>query len=105
MRIAFIVTSFPSLSATFILDQITALLDRGHDVTIYADRPGRDDVIHPEVAQYGLLHRSRIGAMPRNLVWRALKGTAGLAAHSRTSDTRRHPRPLRSKRAQGRLSP
>ena len=36
MRIGFIVTRFPSISQTFILNQITGLLDRGHDVTIYA---------------------------------------------------------------------
>ena len=34
MKIAIITTSFPSLSETFVLDQITGLLDLGHDVHI-----------------------------------------------------------------------
>jgi colanic acid/amylovoran biosynthesis glycosyltransferase len=36
MKIGFIVSSFPSLSQTFILNQITGLLDLGHDVEIFA---------------------------------------------------------------------
>ena len=37
MKIAFIVTFFPALSETFILNQITGLIERGHEVDIYAD--------------------------------------------------------------------
>ncbi len=36
MKIAFIVGGFPSISETFILNQITGLIDRGHDVEIFA---------------------------------------------------------------------
>ena len=36
MKIAFIVSGFPTLSETFILNQITGLLDLGHDVEIFA---------------------------------------------------------------------
>ncbi|MEN9519388.1 MAG: hypothetical protein RLZZ381_1976, partial [Cyanobacteriota bacterium] len=35
MRIAFLVDQFPSLSETFILNQITGLIDRGHEIDIY----------------------------------------------------------------------
>jgi hypothetical protein len=35
MKIAFIVGTFPSLSETFILNQITGLIDRGHEVHIH----------------------------------------------------------------------
>ena len=35
MRIAFLVNNFPMLSETFVLNQITGLLDRGHEVDIY----------------------------------------------------------------------
>ena len=34
MKIAFIVGKFPVLSQTFILNQITGLIDRGHEVDI-----------------------------------------------------------------------
>jgi colanic acid/amylovoran biosynthesis glycosyltransferase len=42
VRVAFILREFPSVSETFVLDQITGLLDRGHEVEIFAERPGRD---------------------------------------------------------------
>jgi colanic acid/amylovoran biosynthesis glycosyltransferase len=37
MRVAVLVTEFPSVSETFILNQITGLIDRGHEVGIFAD--------------------------------------------------------------------
>ena len=36
MKIAFIVNEFPSLSETFVLNQIVGLVEAGHDVHIYA---------------------------------------------------------------------
>jgi colanic acid/amylovoran biosynthesis glycosyltransferase len=59
MKIAFVVGTFPALSETFILNQITGLLDRGHDVEIYATGPRDDDPkVHPDVDRYGLLGRT-----------------------------------------------
>jgi colanic acid/amylovoran biosynthesis glycosyltransferase len=53
LKIAFIVTTFPGLSQTFILNQITGLLDLGHDVEIFAGR--RDSKVHPCVEKYQLM--------------------------------------------------
>jgi colanic acid/amylovoran biosynthesis glycosyltransferase len=58
MKVAFIVTEFPSLSQTFILNQITGLLDRGHDVTIYARIHRNYPVMHADVEKYHLLDRT-----------------------------------------------
>jgi colanic acid/amylovoran biosynthesis glycosyltransferase len=58
MRIAFIVGRFPSMSQTFVLRQITGLLDRGHDVEIFAHGPGKDSIVHHDVEKYGLLKRT-----------------------------------------------
>jgi len=58
MRIAFLVVSFPNLTETFILNQITGLLDRGHEIDIYALRKGKRDKLHPEVKDYHLLKRT-----------------------------------------------
>src|SRR5215218_4380675 len=59
MRIAFFVGSFPLVSETFILRQITGLMDLGHDVDIFAERKSDSEgPIHPEVHQYGLLART-----------------------------------------------
>ena len=58
------VGEFPSLSETFILDQVTALIDRGHDVTIFAERVSCDAVAHPAVAQYDLPAHTRYERLP-----------------------------------------
>ena len=59
MRVAFFVGAFPVVSETFILRQITGLIDRGHEVDIYAERePDVDSPVHPEVASYGLMSRT-----------------------------------------------
>jgi colanic acid/amylovoran biosynthesis glycosyltransferase len=62
VRVAFLVSFFPNLSETFILDQVTGLIDRGCDVDIYADLPVNDTVAHPEVDTY--LLQERIHELP-----------------------------------------
>ena len=74
MRIAFFIDQFPSLSETFILNQITGLIDRGHEVDIYCDRAGNTEQIHPDVTKYQLLKRVYYTPVPGNLVWRCFKG-------------------------------
>ena len=54
MRIAFFVNKFPSTSETFILNQITGLLDKGHTVDIYAHYRNRKTKIHPVIKEYKL---------------------------------------------------
>lgn len=66
LRIAMFVGSFPVVSETFILRQITGLLDRGHEVDIYADaRPDADSPSQPEVATHRLMDRTTYMDMPR----------------------------------------
>src|SRR5688572_25457200 len=56
MRIAFFADGFPLISETFILRQITGLIDLGHKVDIYAERmPEEGTPIHPAVKDYRLL--------------------------------------------------
>jgi len=47
MKIAFIVSGFPTLSETFILNQITGLLDLGYEVEIFAKTNPRDKKFIP----------------------------------------------------------
>lgn len=42
MRVAMVVSVFPTLSETFILDQIDGLLARGHEVSVFGRMPARD---------------------------------------------------------------
>jgi colanic acid/amylovoran biosynthesis glycosyltransferase len=79
MKIAFIVGGFPVLSQTFILRQITGLLDRGHDVEIFAHSSGKDSLVHRDVEKYALLNRTRYlgsNALPANGIARVAKRAA-----------------------------
>ncbi len=70
MKIAVFTTEFPALSETFVLNQVTGLLDRGHDVTVFSDRPRNDGLVHPDFQRYALISRSRYPHMPRNRLLR-----------------------------------
>jgi colanic acid/amylovoran biosynthesis glycosyltransferase len=85
MKVAIFVLEFPSLNETFILDHITGLIDRGHDVHIYATAPENLPKVHEDVNTYDVLRRtiyrdSAKFTMPRQKSLRALKGSALLAA-------------------------
>ena len=58
MKIAFLVGKFPSMSETFILNQITSLIDRGHQVDIYAEDPGSLTKTHQDVYKYQLFENT-----------------------------------------------
>jgi colanic acid/amylovoran biosynthesis glycosyltransferase len=58
------VGTFPLVSETFVVRQITGLLDAGHHVDIFADFRGPEGPVHPEVGQYGLLRRTLFMDMP-----------------------------------------
>lgn len=74
MKIAFIIEEFPKLSETFILNQITGLLDRGHEVDIYAVIPKNSSKLHPDVDKYNLIERTYYYAsMPNNRFLHVLK--------------------------------
>ena len=75
MRIAFLVNDFPRLSETFILNQVTGLLDRGHNVDIFTDHIEDWSMVHPDVNRYQLWERTyAMQTIPQNYFWRILKG-------------------------------
>lgn len=105
MRVLFFLEEFPSLSETFILAQITGVLDRGQDVQIFAGSRGDEALVHPDVERYGLLGRTSYpirlggrGAIGRlsgvSEAWRRL----GPAATARTLDVLRFGRDAASLR-------
>ena len=86
MKIAFLVTHFPRLSETFVLNQITGLIMRGHEVDIYADEPSDDPKIHEDVEKYQLLKRTfyygeAIKNIPDNKIVRLMRGVVLLVTH------------------------
>lgn len=94
MRIAFIVNRFPTLSETFIINQITGLIDRGHTVDIFADKPRDDPAVHRDVTEYGLVARTtyynRYLATPKAPAQRLASAVGVVAEQVR----RRNPRPV-----------
>jgi colanic acid/amylovoran biosynthesis glycosyltransferase len=75
MKIAHIVNTFPAFSQTFILNQITGLLELGYSSDIYANRADSVEALQPDIEKYNLLKRtvyyeSVRSVMPRNPVIR-----------------------------------
>jgi colanic acid/amylovoran biosynthesis glycosyltransferase len=88
MKIAFMLYSFPTLSGTFILNQITGLIERGHHVDIYAFKPGDTKEEHEHVEKYDLLDRTYYWpVLPSNAISRHIKAVELLF-----SEFRRHPK-------------
>ena len=78
MKIAFFVDSFPNVSETFVLNQVTGLIDRGHDVHIYARKVESNPIVHSDVVKYDLgtrtyAHGDRPEIMRKNPAIRLLK--------------------------------
>lgn len=63
MKIAMVVVQFPTLSETFVLNQITGLIDRGHEVEIISlfgsgvDGDSNQS-LHPQIEKYRLLEKT-----------------------------------------------
>jgi len=73
MRIAIVVNKFPTITETFILHQITGLIDRGHDVTIFAMHKQSPEKQHFDVLKYKLLERTvYLDECPKNFLDRVL---------------------------------
>lgn len=83
MKIAFVVQEFPALSETFILNQISGLIDLGHEVDIYAIQPrSQDTKVHPDVRKYHLRSRTFYATkIPKNRWQKWLKGLGLIAAN------------------------
>lgn len=64
LRVAFLIPVFPEIHNTFILNQITGLLDRGVDLHLYPLAVGDYRKAHREVAEYRLQERDRHLAVP-----------------------------------------
>ena len=74
MKIAYLLTSFPVLSQTFVLNQITGLKDLGFDVDIFSAYQSNGCKVHEEVKKYRLLdHTVYYNTIPKNKIIRLLK--------------------------------
>jgi colanic acid/amylovoran biosynthesis glycosyltransferase len=67
LNILFVVEYFPSLSQIYILNMITGLIDRGHNISIFSFRKNNDSHMHPHIQQYNLLNRVTYIKFPQKL--------------------------------------
>jgi colanic acid/amylovoran biosynthesis glycosyltransferase len=58
LKIAFVVSSFPTVSETFIVNQIVDLLDKGHQVRIFSFQKNESTVLHQKVLNNNLLEKT-----------------------------------------------
>jgi colanic acid/amylovoran biosynthesis glycosyltransferase len=58
MKIAIVVGSFPAISETFIVNQLTYLIENGYDVTILSKHKGDISVVHKAVTDYQLINKT-----------------------------------------------
>ena len=95
MRIAFLLHQFPALSETFILRQITGLMELGHDVHIFAEYPCENGLKHPAVIEHDLLGHTTYLDSPSESgryelpVWPAWGATWSPDTGQRISNSRR----------------
>ena len=82
LKIAFIVSLFPSLSETFILNQIIGLINLGHEVDIITGQLSSLSKIHPEIIDYKLLNRTYCYEIPHKRLERLLKALKIIFTHS-----------------------
>lgn len=81
MKIAFILGVFPSLSETFILNQVIGLLDAGHQVDIFAFHRPKMGKVQTEVSVYGLLDRTTYIDIPTSRPERLVKAAVQAAVN------------------------
>jgi colanic acid/amylovoran biosynthesis glycosyltransferase len=70
LRLAFLLPSFPALSNTFVNDQITGMLNRGHQVDLFTPSPKNFTVLPPALQSFGLEQRMRHLPVPSGRVAR-----------------------------------
>ncbi len=75
MKIAFIVGMFPSISETFILNQISGLMELGHEVDIFSVKRSTENKRHELINKLKLMERVYyFPDIPKNKLLRIMKG-------------------------------
>ena len=80
MRILFVLNRFPVLSQTFVLDQITGMIDRGHHVEVFALEGAKRARTHDDIQRYELLERTMYRTRTPSSPWARLTGAATMGA-------------------------
>lgn len=67
LKILCMLGAFPTLSMTFVVGQITGLIDQGHDVAIFAQQKVLPDKVHPDIEKYRLLDKTYFQKLPDDI--------------------------------------
>src|SRR5215510_16475438 len=55
MKIGYLLDRFPSITLTFVLNEITGLIDAGRSIELISLRqPNNDEIVHDQYIKYGL---------------------------------------------------
>ena len=75
MKILFFVSQFPCTSETFVLNQVTSMIDKGHDVRIFSWGTGDENCTHKDIEKYNLLSKTiyRDMEVPKSHLIRLIK--------------------------------
>jgi colanic acid/amylovoran biosynthesis glycosyltransferase len=84
MKIAFLVNQFPSVSETFVLNQIMGLIKLGHDVHVFAGKSAGNVKIHDSYEKYDL-SKNTYYYIPKNKILRILKAIFVIIRYSPTN--------------------
>jgi len=79
LRLAFLLPTFPELSNTFVIEQITGMIDRGHELDLFAIDQKSFARLPPELARFALAGRMRHLPVPRSRPKRVLSAARILA--------------------------
>ena len=67
LKILYVVDAFPKLTETFIAENIVGMIEKGHDISVYARKRVTNKKVHPVVTEYKLLDRTYFGSLPPDL--------------------------------------
>ncbi len=66
MKILMATYTFPKLSETFVINQVVGLIEKGHDVSIWA-KTSEENKVHEAVNTYNLVSKTYYGELPPDL--------------------------------------
>lgn len=74
IKVLFLLHEFPKISETFILNQITGLIDLGVDVKILASRSPQEPKVHEDIPKYNLMNRASYFDPTTPMLLRIIRG-------------------------------
>ena len=85
MRIGIMTNSFPKISETFVLDHITGMIDRDHDVSVFSLLSASESIHHPAIRAYDIPDRTTYLDTPNSVpaaFFRTVPNAISLAANA-----------------------